>query len=68
MGQATKEIDLFSTVNGVKTSVKMKVRYLQGNEVETMGGTSIHVFDRVPYMRPIKANEGWFKSPVYSWN
>lgn len=51
--------------NSINKEVTMDLFYLGGGNFETSVGTTIHIFDQLPFMRRINSNKGWFEQNLY---
>lgn len=56
----------FTTKERTELNIKSSYTTECGIDVETVGGTIIHVFNTLPTMRKIEVNKIWFKSTIYT--
>lgn len=64
-----KELRFKSTsmLDGCK-EISMHLINLGNGDYETLSGTIIHIFDKLPFMRNIPANKHWFVNAKYHFN
>lgn len=66
-----KKIEFFKTnynQNIFNEKVVLDVIDLGNNNYETIGGTVIHIFNNVPYLRNIPSNKEWFNNNIYHFD
>lgn len=56
-----------SSFTGCK-SISMLLLDLGNGDFETLSGTVIHIFEKIPFMRDIYANKNWFTATKYHFN
>lgn len=66
--QKTQGKGINKTVVTVELIIKKPVTERIAQDVETIHGTTIHIFDTVPQMRDIPDNKIWWNQPKYSFN